>query len=108
MTPEWYYAKNKKKYGPVTLDRLRQLASWGTIQPTDMVLRVGASTWAKAESVEAVFLPVATAIDPPASTPSQSASVWLFLLFGGVAIGVLAVCSVVALLIWGPGVGSAP
>jgi WD40 repeat protein/uncharacterized caspase-like protein len=41
----WYYAKDKKKVGPVSLARLRELLADGTVMATDMVLQEGTQKW---------------------------------------------------------------
>src|SRR5437016_2858360 len=56
--PTWYYAQNKQKVGPVSLQRLRQLVTGGQLQPTDMVLQTGSSRWCPAGSQPEIFPPV--------------------------------------------------
>ena len=41
----WFYAKDKKKVGPVSLDQLRTLLADGILKPTDMVLHEGMQKW---------------------------------------------------------------
>ena len=52
----WYVAKNKQKLGPFTDDQMKQMASIGKIQPTDMVLEEGKQKWEQAHAVEVFWL----------------------------------------------------
>jgi len=45
QTDRWYYAKNKKRVGPVSLARLRQLLAHGVLTSVDMVFREGSQNW---------------------------------------------------------------
>jgi uncharacterized protein (TIGR03067 family) len=51
MNARWFYAKDKKKCGPVSSESLHALLSRGEIQPTDMVLQEGATRWVPASSL---------------------------------------------------------
>jgi hypothetical protein len=68
--PGWFYAQNKKKHGPVQLTQLRQLASSGKLQPSDMVLQEGSGKWLAASALPELF-PV-PAPRRPASSPNGS------------------------------------
>src|SRR5262249_46052808 len=50
--PSWYYASNKTKQGPVTLEQLGQLLESGQLQPSDMVWQEGTAKWVPASSIE--------------------------------------------------------
>jgi hypothetical protein len=52
---EWYYTTNNQQMGPISWDELRQLASSGLLQPTDMVWKEGMADWAKASRTEGLF-----------------------------------------------------
>jgi hypothetical protein len=41
----WYYAKDKKKFGPVSLAQLQCLVAEGKLKPEDMVIQDGAQKW---------------------------------------------------------------
>src|ERR1700693_929119 len=77
MARQWYYARNKGRMGPVSSSELKQLADEGQLQPTDMVLLHGRSTWVPANTVKGLFpenhadipLPVT-----PVSIPPKQAS----------------------------------
>jgi WD40 repeat protein/serine/threonine protein kinase/tetratricopeptide (TPR) repeat protein len=51
----WYYARDRQKLGPVTLDQLRELACRGELKPADMLLPEGASRWLAASEVSGLF-----------------------------------------------------
>src|SRR5262249_19148363 len=53
--PEWYYARNRTKFGPLTWDEFRELASRGEVLSGDMVWRRGTQRWVTAESVAGLF-----------------------------------------------------
>src|SRR4051794_32194594 len=52
---EWYYAQGKEKVGPFSVVHLAQLASAGTLRPTDMLWRSGAAKWVPASLVHDIF-----------------------------------------------------
>jgi hypothetical protein len=51
----WYFARQKKKVGPVSTAQLRQLAASGQLRPFDMVLKEGAQKWTPAGSIPTLF-----------------------------------------------------
>jgi len=51
MEPLWYFAKDKKKFGPFTFDQLRQQSASGFLMPDDMVWYEGGRTWVSANTV---------------------------------------------------------
>ncbi len=53
--PAWYYARQKAKVGPLTWERLWQLANEGQVQPSDMVLQEGNPRWTPAAQVPGLF-----------------------------------------------------
>jgi len=55
MTPQWYFIRNKEKYGPYSMEQLRQFAASGRILPTDMLLREGAQQGIEASSLPDLF-----------------------------------------------------
>ena len=52
MNDQWYYAKNKQKHGPMTLEDLKQLSESGKLLPTDLVWREGMDKWQPASTVK--------------------------------------------------------
>jgi len=77
-TAQWYYATHGQKCGPLTTATLRQLATAGTLAPTDLVWRRGLNDWILASSVDNVFPQGAPAEQPPPissrSTSDESGS----------------------------------
>lgn len=68
MSEQWYYAKGGQRNGPITPDQLRQLASVGTLLPTDLVWKQGMSQWDEARKIKGLF-PMQTAADPSLPPP---------------------------------------
>ena len=52
---EWYYAKNNQQLGPVSLQEIRNLASTGALQPTDLVWKEGMADWIEAGAATELF-----------------------------------------------------
>jgi hypothetical protein len=52
---EWYYVRDKRKQGPVSLQELRQLAGDGKLSAADMVLKDGTQKWLTAGALPEVF-----------------------------------------------------
>ena len=48
---EWYYAKGGTRYGPVSMDQLKELAARGKLGPDDLVWREGLETWVRARTI---------------------------------------------------------
>src|SRR5688500_10788576 len=53
--PGWYYVSDRRKVGPVGLERVRELVAAGEVKPPDMLLPVGAPRWVAAGTFEASF-----------------------------------------------------
>jgi hypothetical protein len=51
----WYIAREGQKVGPFAPSELRQLATLGLLQPTEMVWTEGLSKWVEASSFPALF-----------------------------------------------------
>ena len=51
----WYLARNRQKYGPYSIEQLRQMASSGHLFPEDMLLQEGTQQWVAASSVQGLF-----------------------------------------------------
>ena len=52
MSEQWYYTKGDQKHGPVTAEKLKELAASGQLQPSDLIWKEGMKQWAKAELVK--------------------------------------------------------
>ncbi len=51
MSINWYYARNRQRYGPVTYDQIQYMALNGHLAPQEMVLNEGARVWVSARDV---------------------------------------------------------
>lgn len=63
--PEWWYANAGAPEGPVSFERLRELAASGRLKPTDLVWCKGMPDWVAAGTVDGLCAPVAAAADVP-------------------------------------------
>jgi hypothetical protein len=70
---QWYYAHDQQQLGPVSWEKLRQLASSGGLDKTDLVWREGMPQWQKATTVEGLFAKSAVFAAAGASAASASA-----------------------------------
>jgi hypothetical protein len=60
MADQWYYSQQNQQKGPVPEEQLRQLATSGQIQPTDLAWKQGMAQWVQ----------VGTIIPPPPPDPN--------------------------------------
>jgi S1-C subfamily serine protease len=67
----WYYVRSGNKLGPVSWQELRRLASVQSVQPADMLLRQGLSSWQPAASLLGLF-PEAPAARAAIPLPGRS------------------------------------
>lgn len=91
----WYYAKDKQKHGPVTIDELKALLRAGQLQPTDMLLEEGAQKWVAASSVTELFVnsvPVAQLATPSTTKPANKIPPKAVVVGGVVAGAFLLLC----------------
>src|SRR6185369_8033699 len=51
----WYYARDRKKVGPLTWDQLRLLIATGQLTPSDMLLRDREGKWQAANTLPGLF-----------------------------------------------------
>jgi WD40 repeat protein len=93
----WYYAKDKKKVGPVSLARLRELLADGVVTATDMVLQEGTQKWRPVAEI---------ASSAAGNAPIGKLWPWALAGVGGVVLVALALggCGLAAML-FGPGAG---
>jgi hypothetical protein len=64
MADEWFIARDKTKDGPYSTAQLKNLASQGRIQPTDMLTKDGMGKWVLASRIKGL-LPATQAPSPP-------------------------------------------
>lgn len=75
MAELWYYTSEGKQMEPVTQAELRQLASTGFLQQSDLVWKEGMANWVKAATVAGLFAAApATAPAAPSAAPGAAAS----------------------------------
>lgn len=55
MGQEWFVAQSDKKLGPFSSKNLKELASHGRLQPTDLVWTEGMSKWKEARNIKGLF-----------------------------------------------------
>ena len=71
-TAQWYYARDRRRVGPLSREQLQDLVRGGQLKPADMVLQEGTTQWRSAETVPDLFiLPslAPTVPQPPAAFP---------------------------------------
>jgi hypothetical protein len=51
MSDRWYYAKDRKKHGPLAKQEIRLLLASGQLYPADMILKEGDTRWVPASSL---------------------------------------------------------
>jgi hypothetical protein len=69
---QWHYSKDGHQQGPVSAEQLKQLASSGQLQPTDLVWKEGMAQWAEAGRVKGLFPVAAVATSCPPPIPATS------------------------------------
>ena len=55
MSAAWYYAKDKERFGPVSLAELRSLVAQGKLRPADLVWTDQLPAWTPAGKVRELF-----------------------------------------------------
>lgn len=55
MTDQWYYGRDGHHAGPVSSQKLKELAEAGDLRPTDIVWKEGLSEWVPAAKVKGLF-----------------------------------------------------
>jgi TM2 domain-containing membrane protein YozV len=90
MASDWYYSHNGERHGPVSSDRLKEMAAAGRLKPDDLVWKEGMDAWAPAAKVKGLLtataapaaparaadpLPVAAVVPARAAEPDGDSSV---------------------------------
>ena len=57
-TPRWFIARNNDKVGPFSGSEIKQMATFGLLQPAEFLWADGATKWVAAASVPGLFPPV--------------------------------------------------
>jgi hypothetical protein len=71
---EWYFKMDEQQLGPVTFERLMQLAHSGRLQPSDPIRLTKLGSWMEAGSMVGLFLEEAPP-EEPAPKPKPASSV---------------------------------
>jgi hypothetical protein len=77
---DWYYAKGKQQFGPVSTDQLKMLAASGELTSQDQLWRPGMASWTAAAQVKGLFAASGTTTTtrppplPPRPTPSPDSA----------------------------------
>src|SRR5262245_34323265 len=74
MADQWFYTSDGQQVGPVSLLELRELASSGRLQPSDLVWKEGMFQWMPAGQTRGLFAPAAAEeATPPVPQPAAPA-----------------------------------
>jgi hypothetical protein len=69
MPGQWYFAREGKKQGPVTVEQLKGMVTSGQLNPKDMVLEDGTAKWTQAGSIQGLFeMPAVVAMSEPGTS----------------------------------------
>ncbi|HQU43999.1 MAG TPA: DUF4339 domain-containing protein [Pirellulales bacterium] len=68
MSNDWFYMKGADKHGPVSSQRLKELAQSGQLLPTDLVWREDMGDWKRARKIDGLF------DGKPVGRPTRSSS----------------------------------
>jgi hypothetical protein len=73
MASDWYYISKGRQCGPVTSNKLRELAELGYLQPNDLVWKDGMREWSPASKVKGLFRTPPVPAPPPLPEPPRQA-----------------------------------
>ena len=76
MTDQWYYFINGKKFGPVSLDRLKQLADMGVVGNTTAVYSEGMPDSVLAAEMPKLFAQSSNPADVPVALSHEAVAPW--------------------------------
>ena len=81
MPTEWFYSKSGQQLGPIPSEQLKQLATSGQLQPSDLVWKDGMGQWVEARKIKGLFpaQPMSSPQGPPNSPqPEATPPQWFF------------------------------
>ena len=55
MSDQWLYSQQGHQYGPVSAERIKELADSGHLHPTDLLWTAGMAKWIPADGVKGLF-----------------------------------------------------
>ena len=70
MAHDYYYAVDGQRFGPVSAERIQELASSGKLRPADLIWKEGMADWVPAARLKGLFPAAAYNAMPPPPTPS--------------------------------------
>ena len=73
MDTQWLYRSQGKQHGPVSMTELRELATKGVLQPTDIVAQQGTDKWVAAMAVDGLIQRRQEATAAVPTSPQQPA-----------------------------------
>ena len=81
MPTEWFYSKSGQQLGPIPSEQLKQLATAGQLQPSDLVWKDGMGQWVESRKIKGLFpaQPMSSPQGPPNSPqPEATPPQWFF------------------------------
>ena len=72
MASQWHYSSGGILYGPVTAQRLKELAALGELIPTDLVWKEGLPAWCPASTLKGLFSDPQAKLAGPPPLPTMS------------------------------------
>src|SRR5207249_2694422 len=51
----WYYTRDRKPFGPVSFEQIKELARAGQLLPDELIWQEGMAQWAPARTVEGLY-----------------------------------------------------
>lgn len=74
MAEQWHYAKEKERFGPVSIIQLKELIQSGKVQQTDYVWKKGMASWVSANTIAELISPHLDNEPPPPLPQTDKAS----------------------------------
>ena len=74
MSQQWYYNKSGQRQGPVTSEKLKELAAQGYLVPTDLVWKEGMNQWTEARNLKGLFPTPTKPVSPESHSSISSAA----------------------------------
>ena len=110
-----YINRDGQQGGPYSLDKINEWLAQGSMQPTDLAFHEGLTDWIPVSQVAGVIIGGASPTQPPGPEPEGVSAVspkpdkkGKLLVFGGIAVGLIAVCVTVGFFIFGWGKKESP
>jgi len=76
MATDWYIKINNAEHGPLSSDKLKQLAQQGKVRPDTPVKKGQAGTWHRAKEVQGLFaIPTGQSTPATAKPPTRAESI---------------------------------